>query len=154
MLVDIVSKNGNLLLNIPLRGDGTLDAARRRSWRNGDVDGSQRRGHLRHAAVEVFGEGPPKWRAATLTKTNCRYTAEDIRFTTKGNLLYAMAMDWPASGELTVRSLTGNVSGVRMLGVADPLRFTAGDFGLVIEVPPSRPCEHAYTLRIEGAPAA
>ncbi len=155
MLVDIVSKNGNLLLNFPLRADGTLDApqetilAELTTWVgvNGEAIFGTR-------PWRTFGEGPAEVASGHFNEDKLRYTAEDIRFTKKGSLLYAMAMDWPASGELTVRSLTGNVSGVRMLGVADPLRFTAGDFGLVIEMPRSRPCEHAYTLRIEGAPAA
>jgi alpha-L-fucosidase len=83
-----------------------------------------------------------------------RYTAEDIRFTTRGAMLYAIALGWPESGRLTIRSLTGSTAGsVHLLGSPDPLRFTREAGGLVVEMPASRPCQHAYALRIAGATA-
>ena len=81
-----------------------------------------------------------------------RYTAEDIRFTTKGGNLYAIALGWPESGTLTVRSLAGaTVRSVRLLGVQEPLKWSQGAQGLVIQMPAQKPGEHAFALRIEGA---
>jgi len=153
MLVDIVSKNGNLLLNFPLRKDGTLDAPQEKilaeltAWVgiNGEAIFGTR-------PWSTFGEGPAEIKSGHFNEDKLHYTCEDIRFTKKGTTLYAIAMAWPESGKLTIRSLTSSVSGVKMLGVAEPLQFTASDRGLVVEMPASRPGQHAYALRLEGAP--
>ena len=153
MLVDIVSKNGNLLLNFPLRADGTLDAeeesilASLAEWisLNGEAIYNTR-------PWKVYGEGATAVSGGNFNEEKLRYTAEDIRFTTKGGNLYAIALGWPESGTLTVRSLAGaTVHKVRLLGIQEPLRWSRGAQGLVIQMPAQKPGEHAFALLIEGA---
>lgn len=155
MLVDIVSKNGNLLLNFPLRGDGTLDSeeesilASLAEWIaiNGEAIYNTR-------PWKVWGEGTVKVSAGNFNEDKLRYTAEDIRFTTKGGNLYAIALGWPESGKLIVRSLAGaNIHSVRLLGIPEPLKWSRGEEGLAIQLPDRKPGEHAFALRLQGAAA-
>jgi alpha-L-fucosidase len=158
MLVDIVSKNGNLLLNIPLRGSGAIDEDERKvldglaSWMpaNGEAIFGTR-------PFSVFGEGPPDVAGTgNFNERNTRpYTAEDIRFTTKGDLLYAVALAWPANGKLTIRTLAAGspayphaVGKVELLGNSGMLPFTREASGLVVTLPERRPNPYAFALRI------
>ena len=108
MLVDIVSKNGNLLLNIPVRGDGTIDDDEVKC-----LEGIARWMAINGEAIfgtrpwKIYGEGGPRRpRRATSTSGKGRpYTAADLRFTTKGDTLYVFALAWPADGKLVVKSL-------------------------------------------------
>ena len=103
-LVDIVSKNGNLLLNIGPRSDGTIpDEAQNAlrdigSWLrvNGDAIYGTR-------PWKVYGEGPTKVAAGAFHDTDTQpYTAEDFRFTKKGDVLYAIELSWPANREAVI----------------------------------------------------
>lgn len=152
MLADIVSKNGNLLLNFPLRSDGTLDApqemivAELTNWTklNGEAIFGTR-------PWRVFGEGTQQTAGGHFNEDKQSYTAADIRFTTRGRLLYAIVLGWPESGKVTIRSLAGaTVAAVRMPGSPAPLKTVRAAEGLVVELPATRPCEHAFVLRIEG----
>ena len=106
-LVDIVSKNGNLLLNIGPRSDGTIPEEVQQVLRdvgawlavNGEAIYGTR-------PWKIYGEGPTKVAAGSFHDTDtATYTAEDFRFTTKGNELYAIELGWPAGGEAIVQSL-------------------------------------------------
>ena len=120
LLADVVSKNGNLLLSVPLRGDGTFDEKEfaileeLKAWmqQNGEAIYDTRPWH-------TFGEGPI---ASTDIQINAqgfnegaytKATSDEIRFTTKGRTLYAIALAWPESGRLTIRSLAAGASGTR-----------------------------------------
>jgi alpha-L-fucosidase len=154
MLVDIVSKNGNLLLNVPVRGDGTIDEDEVKvlediaQWMaiNGESIFGTR-------PWKVFGEGrSEKIGARNFNENKARpFTAEDIRFTVKGNVLYATLLGWPSKPVL-VRALGSgekrDVARVRMLGVDKPLKFSRDEKGLAIEMPEQKPCDHAYVLKI------
>jgi alpha-L-fucosidase len=109
MLIDIVSKNGNLLLNIPVRGDGTIDSDEQKvladlaEWMpaNGEAIYGTR-------PFTVFGEGAQDVKGSgNFNERQSRpYTAEDIRFTTKGDTLYAFALAWPENGnKLSIKTL-------------------------------------------------
>ena len=96
-LSDVVSKNGNLLLNIPVRGDGTIDEKEEAivdgiaAWtaRNGEAIFGTR-------PWRRYGEGPTKPPAGMLNEGDAKsFTAEDVRFTTKNAVLYAIFMEWP-----------------------------------------------------------
>jgi len=96
-LADVVSKNGNLLLNVPIRGDGTIDDKEERvvdeiaSWtqRNGEAIYGTR-------PWRRYGEGPTKPPEGMLNEGEAKpFTVEDIRFTSKGETLYAIFLDWP-----------------------------------------------------------
>jgi alpha-L-fucosidase len=161
MLVDIVAKNGNLLLNVPLRGDGTIDEDERTvladvaAWMatNGEAIYGTR-------PFAVFGEGPPDVKGSgNFNENSARpYTGEDIRFTAKGNVLYAFALAWPAGGRLTINSLghaTGHyprqIGRIELVGNGGkPLPFTRGEQALVVTLPPERAGGIVSTLKITG----
>jgi alpha-L-fucosidase len=81
-----------------------------------------------------------------------RFTPEDIRFTTKGDTLYAIALAWPEDGKLTVRSLARgadlNVGSISLLGHEGPLTWNQSADGLEVTLPPEKPCDYAFSLKI------
>ena len=151
-LIDIVSKNGNLMLNIPLKGDGTIDSDEREflqaiaTWipKHGEAIFGTR-------PFTVFGEGPPDIVTGRFNeKTQRAYTAEDIRFTRKGEVVYAFAFVWPENRSLTIKTFAlGNatlpqrVQGVELIGVG-PLSFKQTPTDLAIKLPEKPPNEYAY----------
>ncbi|HUT19167.1 MAG TPA: alpha-L-fucosidase [Anaerolineae bacterium] len=153
-LVDIVSKNGNLLLNVGPKPDGTIPQ------QAGDVllglgewlrvNGEAIYG-TRH--WQVYGEGPTAVPQSFSERDQAAYTAEDIRFTVKGNALYATCLGWPGS-ERTIRSLasggrlTEDITNVTMLGVETPLSWSRDERGLTVRMPAERPCKHANVLKV------
>ncbi len=155
-LVDVVSKNGNLLLNVGPRPDGTIPEPVQQvllsvgAWLkvNGDAIYGTR-------PWTSFGEGPTKVEAGSFHDTETKpYTAQDFRFTTKGENLYAIEMAWPQSGEAVIHTLGGNVVGARkvsvvsLLGVSTDLVFTQQADGLHIKLPAETPGKYAYVYRI------
>ncbi|QUD88275.1 alpha-L-fucosidase [Phenylobacterium montanum] len=150
-LADIVSKNGNLLLSIPLRADGTIDSDEERiladmaAWMavNGEAIFATR-------PWRTFGEGPTPVAAGSFSEAQVKpFTAEDIRYTTRKGALYALAMEWP-SGALTLKALAGvRVERVTLLG-GGPLAFEAAAEGLKVRLPDTRPA-FSPALKIEGA---
>ncbi len=151
MLVDIVSKNGNLLLNIPLPPEGVPDAeedkvlAGLEKWIavNGETIYGTR-------PWKVFGEGSTQSAGGQFSERKAaRYTSEDFRFTKKGDTLYATCMAEPQQS-VTIKSLAGEkVSKVEMVGGGD-LRFEMGAAGLKISVPDARASEHTVAFRIRS----
>jgi alpha-L-fucosidase len=154
-LVDIVSKNGNLLLNVGPKPDGTIpDKAARLLLDVGawlDINGEAIYGtHPWH----TFGEG-----ATTIVEGHMReredtpFTGEDVRFTTNDKCLYAICLGWP--GETArIKSLGSSllpadtIEQVQMLGSSQSLTWSQDERGLQIRTPSQRPCDHAYTFRI------
>jgi len=139
MLIDIVAKNGNLLLNIPQRPDGTIDDECRYllqqvgRWMHS-------RGEAIHGTrpFRVSGEGPSSVRIDGFVEDAVAWTSDDYRFTTKGDVLYAFQLRWPSDGRAVIRSLhpDEHVTSVRLLG--DPaveLEFTRFDGALVVRLP-------------------
>jgi len=155
-LVDIVSKNGNLLLNVGPRADGTIpDQAADLLRGVGDwleVNGEAIYG-TRHWLT--YGEGQAKVATGHLKEREDEpLTVEDIRFTTKGDALYAICPQWPGD-QVTIQSLgassavhAGMISQVSMLGSQGTLSWSQDESGLTIETPPEKPCQHAYTFKI------
>jgi alpha-L-fucosidase len=152
-LADVVSKNGNLLLSIPVRGDGSIDADERAIL--GDMAAWMR---VNGEAIfetrpwRTYGEGPTRPPAGSQNEQAARpFTAEDIRFTTRGGRLYALALDWPADSRLLIRSLAdATVERVELLG-AGPVQFERGREGLTVRLPEARPVAFVPALRIAGA---
>jgi len=103
----------------------------------------------------IFGEGPTEVSEGAFTDTKRRsFTSRDVRFTKKGDALYAVCLGWPEN-EAVIQSLgTGrglwlrDISAVRMLGVDRPLKWTRDEKALTIQMPAQRPCDHAFALRI------
>jgi alpha-L-fucosidase len=91
-------------------------------------------------------------------KENFQYSARDIRFTTKGKTLYAIALGWPADGKLVIKSLakTGDASvnqikRVELLGHKGKLKFTQAPDGLVVELPDEKLSDLTCSLKITGS---
>ncbi|MDQ3812678.1 MAG: alpha-L-fucosidase, partial [Armatimonadota bacterium] len=161
MLADIVSKNGNLLLNIPVRGDGSIDEKEEKvlegiaAW----MDVNKECIFGTHP-WKVFGEGPASAGAALAAQgfnegKGKPFGAQDFRFTTRGNTLYVIAFGWPQNKQLTIRTLAktqnivGEVRAVQLLG-GKALTSTRDDEGLTVALPDQKPCDEAWVLKIEG----
>jgi alpha-L-fucosidase len=155
-LVDIVSKNGNLLLNIGPRSDGTIPDEVQQvlrdvgSWLkvNGEAIYGTR-------PWRTYGEGPTKVTAGSFHDTDtATYTAEDFRFTSKGNALYAIELGRPSNGEAVIHSLASGALGshyvgsVELLGTDARLPFQGLPDGLHIHLPPQATGRYAYAYRI------
>ena len=156
-LVDIVSKNGALLLNIGPKADGTIPEPEEEvlleigRWLsvNGEAIYDTR-------PWKVYGEGPTQVGKGSFTDTRREaFTSQDIRFTTKGDALYATLLAWPENGEVTIQSLGSNlrlfaadIASVELLGAKDPLKWSRTVRGLKVKLPTGKPCNHAYALKI------
>jgi alpha-L-fucosidase len=158
-LCDIVSKNGNLLLSIPVRGDGSIDEDERKILAD-LADWMGRNGEAIHGTRpwRTFGEGPTRVAGGMFSEGQSQpFTAEDIRFTTKGGVLYAIAFGWPSSGVLRIGSLAqdsalapGVIERVEALGSTDALSFTRSRKGLEVKVPAGLAGAPAIALKIRG----
>lgn len=158
-LVDIVSKNGTLLLNVGPKADGTIpegDAAILRgigSWLavNGEAIYETRPWH-------IFGEGPTQVEQKNFADQKpVSFTAQDIRFTTRGQTLYATFQAWPADNDQSIhitnlavdsKYYPQAIANVQLLGSSAPLAWTRDTEGLHVHLPAERPCEYAGTLSI------
>lgn len=156
-LVDIVSKNGNLLVNIGPRSDGTIPEQVQAilrdigSWLkvNGEAIYGTR-------AWTKFGEGPTAIVEGAFHDTDTKpFTARDFRFTTKGNSLYVIELAWPESGETLIQSLNEatlsgqNIVGISLLGLSSPLTYQLKSDGLHIQLPAHKVGSYAYSFKIE-----
>jgi alpha-L-fucosidase len=154
-LVDIVSKNGNLLLNIGPRSDGAIPDEVQQvlldvgAWLkvNGEAIYGTR-------PWRIYGEGPTKVAAGSFHDTDTtRYTFEDFRFTTKGGVLYAIGLGWPSGGEAFIHALASTVGSERvqsvvLLGSDAQLHFDQRNDGLRVRLPAQPPTKYAYAVRV------
>ena len=154
MLSDIVSKNGNLLLNIVLYPDGSLPPESQTL-----LDELAAWMHVNAEAIHgtrpwtVFGEGPTETASGAFME-NAAYTPADIRFTTRGDTVYAITLGEPRQS-VTLAAL-GRRAGhaerpvrrVQLLGMDGPLTFRQTDAALVIDLPATLPTRHASVFRI------
>ncbi|WP_460550874.1 alpha-L-fucosidase [Ferruginibacter profundus] len=151
-LVDVVSKNGNLCLSVPVKGDGTIDSDERKivedigKWMavNSECIYDTR-------PWKIFGEGPALEKVAALSAQGFNegkgkpFTAEDIRFTVKENILYAVALGWPENGKVLISSLSeGNALHPQAINAVTLCNGTAVQFkrsseGLEIILPADMP---------------
>jgi alpha-L-fucosidase len=150
-LADVVSKNGNLLLNIPVRGDGTIDS-REEAIVDGIAAWMSRNGEAIYGTRpwRVYGEGPTRPPSGPLNEQEAKpFTSDDIRFTRKGDALYAIFLDWP-QGEVAIKSL-GQTKVERLDLFGGPeLCFTQGD-ALRVTLPAPDGDTFVPVLRIRGA---
>jgi alpha-L-fucosidase len=154
-LIDIVSKNGNLLLNIGPRSDGTIPEQVQHvlldvgTWLkvNGEAIYGTR-------PWRTYGEGPTKVASGSFHDTDTtNYTAEDFRFTTKDDVLYVIGLAWPRDGQAMVRSLAPTagsrpVKSVSLLGSDAKVQFEQRLDGLHVQLPAQAPSQYAYALRV------
>ena len=162
-MMDIVSKNGCLLLNVAPAPDGTIPVEQKErlqslgAWLrlNGDAIYGTR-------PWKIFGEGPATTQPA---HGNSQFneskrkelTFEDVRFTTKGDTLYAFFMGWPEK-EVNVPSLgtsrrlfDGKIQNVELLGFGGKVQWTRSAEGLKVQLPSEKPCNYACALKISGS---
>jgi alpha-L-fucosidase len=159
-LADVVSKNGNLLLSVPVRPEGTIDEKERAivagitSWMqvNSEAIYSTR-------PWKLCGEGPAMGSEAKMSGPGFNegkakpFGPEDMRFTQKGKTLYAIVLGWPESKQSLIKSLPEKdckVGRVSMLGRGQ-LQFKQTAAGLNVQLPAEPPCKEAFVLEIEGA---
>jgi alpha-L-fucosidase len=173
MLVNVVSRNGILLLNFPLKSDGTLDS-REMSILSAITEWMAVNGEGIHGtrAWKVCGEGPSvegtvrdtsvykplpfipdssegATRSAGARDSGRPFTALDVRFTARGGTLYAFVMGWPER-EVVIKSLAspGKVANVELLGFKGKLQWSQDESGLKVAMPAEKPCDHAIALKI------
>jgi len=154
LLVDIVSKNGNLLLNFPLPNSGELDFEEMvtlngiTSWMAVNSEGI-----YGTRPWKIYGEGPST--KVVIAKNGKEFdpnegkkpdlTASDIRFTTKGNTIYAFVQGWPEEQAVIPSFGTSSpqnpekITSVSMLGRDGNLKFSQEANGLRVTLPGSRP---------------
>jgi len=159
-LIDIVSKNGNLLVNIGPRSDGTIPEQIQTTLReigawlrlNGEAIYGTR-------PWTKYGEGPTAIVEGAFHDSEAKpFTSEDFRFTSKGSALYVIEMGWPKNGEAVIHSLDrtglGNftIASVTMLGHDGPLNYEQKTDGLHLQVPAEPAGEYAYCFKLELKP--
>ncbi len=151
-LVDIVSKNGCLLLNIGPKKDGTIPEDQQKTlldmgkW-------LEINGEAIYACDywEVYGEGPTKINLGHLSEDkNKRFTQADIRFTKKGNILYAIVLVEPTK-DINIKYLSDNkisIKSMQLLGYDHPLTFEQDANGTTVKLPTDASLEHAWVFKI------
>ncbi|MFZ4507287.1 MAG: alpha-L-fucosidase [Fimbriimonas sp.] len=155
-LVDVVSKNGNLLLNVVQRPDGSLDPEVTTlldevgEWLK--VNGE---GIYGTRPWKTFGEGPTKV-AGGHFREDFPFGARDIRYTTKGTkTLYATFLGWTSETSVSLRSLarfpgvTASIKSVRLLGSPAKIAFQQTADALVVQLPKQPSGKYAFTLKLE-----
>jgi len=156
-LVDVVSKNGCLLLNITPKANGEIpEPVKERlleigAWldQNGEAIYGTR-------PWEVYGEGPAKVTEGHLSeRENADNTSEDIRFTVKDETLYAIQLDWPKSSETLIKTLGTNnkmlqrdIKSIELLGYPLKLKYSRKEDGLHITLPKEPVGKHAFVFKI------
>jgi alpha-L-fucosidase len=105
---------------------------------------------------KVYGEGPTKVVGGSFKDTaTSGYTSEDIRFTAKGDTLYAIALAWPEDGKLSIKSLAAGsqltkreIKTVQMLGSKAKVKWSRRAAGLIVELPNEKPSGYPLALKI------
>ena len=161
ILVDNVSKNGNLMLNIPLPGHGQPDTdelaiiADFTTWMDRNSVGIYATRPWRTIGEGSVGAAATGFGRGGIVQST--FTAKDFRFMQKDGSVFAFVMDWPADGNLVITSLAngaptgaGNVERVEAIGVNEPLKFTRDANGLNVTLPEQKIGDHVYGFKISG----
>ena len=158
MLVDNVSKNGNLLLNVVQRPDGSLDPeVEEMLGQLADWNAIHGEGIFGTRPWLVYGESAVKVKGGSFGE-DYKYNAHEIRFTTKGATLYAFALGWPEDRKLTIRSLAkpngssiNQIEQIALLGYDGKLAWQQTPEGLTVTLPERKVSEYTAALKIIGS---
>ncbi|CAM3501831.1 alpha-L-fucosidase [Zobellia roscoffensis] len=157
-LVDIVSKNGNLLLNVGPKADGTIPEDQKEIlFQIGDWLNTNGEAIYDTEYWSTFGEGPTEVKKGHHSEgQNKGFTGQDIRFTKKGDKLYAIMMEWPEGNKVDIKSLGKaseygkdlNIKNVRLLGSDAKISFDVKDDALSISDLGNKSGDFAHVLEI------
>lgn len=159
MLVDVVSKNGNMLLSVPVKGNGTIDEKEMavlegiKAWM--DINSKSIYGTR---PWKTFGEGPLAESSNPLNSQGFNegnnYTCDDVRFVQKHDTVFATIMRWPAGRKFTIESFaptskyySGKVKSVELLG-SGKVEYSLGVDGLTVSLPEVKPNEIAPVFAV------
>jgi alpha-L-fucosidase len=157
-LIDIVSKNGNLLLNFGPRSDGAIPDEVRTTLL--DMGAWLKvNGEAIYATTpwKTFGEGPTQVTGGAFHDTDTKpYTADDFRFTTKGDAIYAIGMACPPNHSAAVIHSLGwahegaaiPIAKIELLGSNEKVTWTQGADALTVTLPEGAACQYAYALKL------
>jgi len=142
------------MLDIPVTGDGVIDSDER-AFLQAIATWIPKHGEAIYGTrpFSVYGEGPADIVTGQLNeRTQRTYTSEDIRFTRKGDTVYAFALGWPANGKLLIKTLARGASAlpkpiqrVELIG-AGPVPFIQDATGLTLNLPDKAPNPYAYAF--------
>ena len=156
-LVDIVSKNGCLLLNVGPRADGTIPDEDQvilkaiGGWLkiNGEAIYDT-------TYWKTFGEGPTSVSTGHVSESKDKpFTADDLRFTTRDGILYVIGLAWPKDNKIKIKTLaagsdlyTDEIKSIALLGSDTKLEWDRAGDGLTVQLPSEHPSDYAYVLRV------
>lgn len=156
LLIDIVSKNGRMLLNVPPRADGSFP---KEAVKTLEEIGSWL--EVNKEAIYdtipwiIYGEGPTEIKEGHYSDegSGSLFDVKDVRFTVKGNNIYAIVLGWPGE-QLRIRSMgsrgklyEGEIKAVELLGHSGGLNFKQEPYFLTIDLPANKPCNYAYAFK-------
>ena len=154
--VDAISKNGVVMLNIALRGDGTLpenQAAYLTAF--GDLLKTNGEGIYGTRPWKTFGEGPLKMKDGRQGENHRDFSQEDIRFTTKDGVLYAFVLA-PPTEDIVLKTLaTGGlldreIVDIELMGSAEKIKWNRSADALTIQLPQTLPGQIVNGFRIQS----
>ena len=162
LLIDIVSKNGNLLLSVPLRADGTFDEKEEKILLEfGDWMSINNEAIYDTRPWKIFGEGPIAESSIKINEQGFNEgaysaaTSKEIRFTQTDKYLYATVLAWPDEGKILIKSLatgselyTQKIKKIELLGYGS-VKFTQTEEGLSVTLPGNRLNDIAPVLKIK-----
>jgi alpha-L-fucosidase len=155
-LIDIVSKNGNLLLNIGPKPDGTISQEQVNVLLGiGDWLMINGEGIYGTRPWIVAEEGPTMTPAGSFTDNKpVQYTVKDIRFTSKGSTVYAFCLDVTTDKKIIIKSMalkadsSKKIKSIELLGSKEAIKWVQKEEMLVINAPKALPCKEAVTYKL------
>jgi len=157
-MLDIVSKNGAMLLNIGPKADGTIteeDTAVLKgigAWMKANGEAVYDTTYW-----QVYGEGPTEIVEGTFQDVSREaYTAEDIRYTYKAPYIYAHALKWPEDGKVSLRKMClkgkwfeGIIDDIDLVAYDNPVTYTRDEEGLHLTVDGKIETTYPVTFKIK-----